>query len=65
MLVAGESLRYTARDMDIIRREARVAAEGTREEMEQMEIACKGYEDLIEKVEDIHKKQLLKKVWEN
>ena len=63
-LVSGESLRYTARDMEVIRQEARLNAEGSKDEVERLKIVCRGYEEIIKHMQEIHEKQLLKKVSE-
>lgn len=56
--VTGESLRYTVRDMDVIRREARVAADGSRDEIEQMRCACAGFEVIINNMQQMHNTRL-------
>lgn len=62
VLVTGESLRYTVRDMDVIRREARVAADGSRDEIEQMRCACAGFEVIINNMQQMHNTRLQYKV---
>ena len=60
--VSGETLRYTARDMEIIRREARLAAESSKDEVQQMKMACQGYEKLMQALEKRHGDELRIKV---
>ena len=63
--VSGETLRYTARDMEIIRREARLAAESSKDEVQQMKMACQGYEKLMQALEKRHGDELRIKVRKN
>lgn len=56
-------MRYTTRDMDVIRREARVSAEGSRDEVKQMQTTCAGYEGVMYKLEEMHIKKLQYKVF--
>ena len=60
--VSSETLRYTARDMEIIRREARLATENTKDEVQQMKTACQGYEKLLQGLERKHDEELRIKV---
>ena len=55
-------MRYTARDMEIIRREARLAAESSKDEVQQMKMACQGYEKLMQALEKRHGDELRIKV---
>ena len=49
--------------MDVIRREARVSAEGSRDEVKQMQTTCAGYEGVMYKLEEMHIKKLQYKVF--
>ena len=60
--VTGENLRYTTKDMDVIRKEAKISADDSREELERMKVVCKMYEQLFIDLETLHKKKLLQKV---
>ena len=62
VLVTGETLRYTARDMEVIRREARIQAEGSNSELEQYKTIVKGMGDLIEHLLSKHQDELSKRV---
>lgn len=44
--------------MDVIRREARVAADGSRDEIEQMRCACAGFEVIINNMQQMHNTRL-------
>jgi len=59
--VTGETLRYTARDMEVIRREARIQAEGSNSELEQYKTIVKGMGDLIEHLLSKHQDELSKR----
>merc|ERR1739848_110094 len=59
--VTGESLRYTARDMDVIRQEARLNAQGSRDEVDQLKIVCAGFEALMIEQEKMHTKKLIER----
>lgn len=59
--VTGETLRYTARDMEVIRREARIQAEGSNSELEQYKTIVKGMGDLIEHLLTKHQDELSKR----
>ena len=55
-------MRYTARDMEVIRREARIQAEGSNSELEQYKTIVKGMGDLIEHLLTKHQDELSKRV---
>jgi len=59
--VTGESLRYTARDMDVIRQEARLNAQGSREEIEEMKIVCAGFEAMMIEQAKMHNRKLIER----
>ena len=40
-------MRYTSRDMEIIRRQARIQAEGNKGELDEMRSVIKNYEDVF------------------
>ena len=61
-IVSGESLRYTARDMEIIRREARISADDSRDELDKIKRICKMYEQLYEDLVKMKNQTLLDKV---
>ena len=48
--------------MEIIRREARLAAESSKDEVQQMKMACQGYEKLMQALEKRHGDELRIKV---
>ena len=55
-------MRYTARDMEVIRREARIQAEGSNSELEQYKTIVKGMGDLIEHLLTKHQDEISKRV---
>lgn len=54
--VSGESLRYTAKDMEVIRKESRISEEKARDELKTMEMICRKYESLMVELQKKHEK---------
>ena len=59
--VSGERVKYTSKDMEVIRREARVDNDSTREELGQMRLICSQYEETIVKLQQMQLTELAKK----
>ena len=59
--ISGERVKYTTKDMDVIRREARVDSANQKEELKEMEMICGQYEYIIGKLQEMQKVELGKK----
>jgi hypothetical protein len=59
--VSGESLRYTARDMEVIRKEARLQAEGSNGDLQQYKVMLSQYEAIFEHIEKKHREEIERK----
>ena len=59
--VASDQVKYTTKDMDLIRREARVDADSARKELSQLQIICLQYDKTIIELQHMRQTELEKK----